>query len=312
LAAIANTKTAKKGVRTKNHDARGASMTPLTRLHRDVAGVAAKYPPLGQAQLAAFGSLCSDAKADDLGGRTRAPTVRDTAAKWMLDIDKALGRYPGALAGYVPVRFAYFLDTLGRLATAIELDRGRAATVSDARGGVDAEESAAAALRAGAVDRLKTFAGDRAAPRQALATASRRSDDDKTGAGVLRSLAQLELAWCKPKGAADAILAAAAGLSEEKAAELTAAADRLEDAGSGARTAGSARANDSPEVNRVEGQMLFEMREARRLFAAAKRRNHVIPALVVPRALYAVFGLGKNGAAADGAEGDAPAPANPA
>ena len=50
------------------------------------------------------------------------------------------------------------------------------------------------------------------------------------------------------------------------------------------------------------------MREARRLFAAAKRRNRVVPTLTPPASRQAVFGLTEGDEAAE----EAPNPTAPA
>lgn len=308
---MANTKSNKKGSTAKLPGNERSAPKPSTRLHADVEDVAARYPALGAVDKAAFGRLCADAKADDLGGRTRAPAVRDGAARWMVTMDEALARYPGALVGYAQARFSYFLVTLARLATAIEIDKGRLVAVSGAKGGAEGERQAASDARTGAIERLTTYAGGRGPELERLATAAGHTDTDDMLANALRSLAELELAWLKSTDPEEKVLVAAAGLSATSAAEVAAAADRLDEAQSGARKAGPARGNDSPDVNRVEGQMLFEMREARRLFAAAKRKNRVVPTLVPPPALRSAFGLSKSGKAA-AEEPAGPLPANPA
>ena len=97
---MANTNRKQIGGRSKIHPAATTPPKPATRLGGDVEEVAARYPRLGRVETEALAGLCSDARADDLGGRTRAPAVRDAAADWMVTMDKALTRYPGALAGY--------------------------------------------------------------------------------------------------------------------------------------------------------------------------------------------------------------------
>jgi hypothetical protein len=277
------------------------ALTTLTRL-------AAKYPALTPTETEAFVSLCSDALADELGRRTRARDVRDDAVRWAIIMDGALTTYPGALTGYAAKRFSYYLATAKALSEQIEHETDKLAHLGSVRGAAEITHAKAIAAREEAIERLTTFAGGRPAERTDVEQAAGTPDDLIRS---LRNLARLEVEWSELFDPTSKVLAAAAGLSFDRAVELRGIAAALGAKSSDAKLEGRVNANDSAAVNRIEGRLLFEMREARRIFNAASERNGVVPKLQPSLATRAGVGL-KHVKATPAAKANQTPPAQPA
>lgn len=132
--------------------------------------------PITLAQRAAFRTLISDTQADDLGKKTRAADVLDEGVRWAVRMDDALHKYPGALDGYSPERFTWYLDCLAALDTAVAAEAARRKRVGAARATASSNRETAAAARDVLASRMQTFAGRRGAEREALAAAIGTSD----------------------------------------------------------------------------------------------------------------------------------------
>jgi len=251
-----------------------------------VAELKARWPVLSDKETEAFESLIGDAQADDLGRRTRSQDVLREAARWAGIIDEALRSYgDGALKDYSPRRFAYYLLATGELTEAIAAETRRAG--ESKRTGAEATRSLATRARKETIERLSTFAGMRPVERNALDEAAGPDQDHAAalGGGVdllvrsLRALAYLEVDWLERNDPASQVLAENAGLSHDDALELRSFAEALSTRKLAAALAGPPAAKDTPTLNRLEGRVLFEMREARRVFAHAHSKSHVVPKL---------------------------------
>jgi hypothetical protein len=255
-----------------------------------LARLSARWPALSELEIEAFSSLATDAQCDDLGRRTKATEVRDEAVRWSMVIDGALKSFPGALAAYSTKRFAFVLHQARALTAIIAAEDARRGRVTGARTSADDARATAMQARAATLERLTTFAGIRAVERAAISEALGQPETVDGLARSLRALSHLESAWIERTDPASRVLADNAGLSAENAETLRAHAENLGTKKVEAALQGPAQARDTPLMNRIEGRILFELREARRIFNAAHERNSVIPALHPSAALRGTLG----------------------
>src|SRR5262249_6495697 len=118
----------------------------------------AQRAPLTNAERAAFHALMTDAQADALGKKTRAADVLAEGLRWAAVLDTALRAYPGALAGYSTVRFAWYLDRLSALDHTITEDAAQRKRRGAARDSASTVRDAVLAARDTLVSRMQTFA----------------------------------------------------------------------------------------------------------------------------------------------------------
>ncbi len=246
---------------------------------------------LSEKETEAFGSLLTDAQADDLGRRTKSQDVVREATRWAALIDGALRSYgDGALRTYSPRRFAHYLAVTSALGDAVVAETRRAGE-SGKRGTAEEFRLAAAEARRETIEKLTTFAGARAVERTSLEEAIGHdiaSEDEVHGhvetsvdrlVRSLRALAYLEIDWLERNDPSSQVLAENAGLSHDDANALRGFAEALSTRKSSASVAPPSLGKDTPTINRMEGRVLFEMREARRVFANAHARSAVVPEL---------------------------------
>jgi hypothetical protein len=268
-----------------------------------LAELRARWPVLTEKEVEAFESLIGDAQADDLGRRTKSQDVLREASRWASAIDTALRSYgDGALKAYSPRRFAYYLSVTTALADAVLAETRRAGEVGKP-GGTEETRSAAIDARRETVERLATFAGARAVERTALEEAVGHDIPSVASRGPgqpdasvdslvrsLRALAYLEIDWLERNDPASQVLAENAGLSHENAVELRSFAEALSTRRLAAALSAPTITKDTPTINRMEGRVLFEMREVRRVFAHAHTRSAVVPELNPASQVAHVFG----------------------
>jgi len=253
----------------------------------------ARWPALSPIERAAFGQLVSEVQADALGKQTKSEAVHDDALRWAVKMDDALRDYPGALSMYSPRRFAWYLECLERLHEEIATERGRRAKVDAARSAVGSARDEALKTRKRLEARLHTIAGAREAEREELSAAMGTTDTDDHLAESLRALSKLGHTWLGRADEESKVLCESAGLSQAEIDEALRCAKALSSSASEAQLEGNAHPKDSAAVNRVEGRMLWEMREARRIFNDAHEENGVISKLEPSASTRHVLGTRK-------------------
>jgi len=239
----------------------------------------ARWPELTVIERSAFAQLVPEAQADALGKQTRAVSVLSQGLRWAVKMDTALRTYPGALASYSAMRFAYYLECLSRLQGELETERGKRAKAQAARTEAMRLREDALMTRKRLVRRLYTFAGAREAEREEVTAALGSSETDEHLAESLRSLAKLAQTYMGRADPESKVLADTAGLSHGDIHAALLSARALASSNSDVQLEGYLRLNDSAVVNRAEGRLLWEMREARRLFNEAHEENPVVPKL---------------------------------
>ncbi len=286
-----------KAAKDKNQDGpSGSHAAAETELRKSKARhvidrVIAGRAPITIAQRAAFRTLMSDVQAADLGKKTRAADVLEEGVRWMVRMDPALRTYPGALDGYSPERFTWYLDCLAALDDAIEQEGARRKRVGVARATASSNRETAIAARDVLASRMQTFAGRRVPEREALAAAIGTADTPDNLTASLVALVRLSRKWLAEKDETSIFLVKAAHLTADVIDAAAQAADALAVKSADASLEGQARAKDSPDMNRAEGRMLSEMFEAGRLFGEANARSPLVPKLSPGRAIRHVFGL---------------------
>jgi hypothetical protein len=131
------------------------------------------------------------------------------------------------------------------------------------------------------VYRLNAYAGRREGLRAEVRAASGTTDGDNLRASVA-ALTKLARGWIRDADEENRLLLEERAIDEERLAHIESLAQGLTGAGVDVSLAGAAAAVDAPEVNREEGAVLFAMIDAMEAFAAAKKRNDLVPRLVPP------------------------------
>jgi hypothetical protein len=278
-------KGAKPNAKAASHKSAAHKAAPTAKQPTGAGALAelqARWPGLSDNEIEAFGSLVSNAQADGLGMKTKAEDVLREATRWALVIDEALRSYgDGALKAYSPRRFAYLLHTATKLEAVLGRTQGKRPSTEGSRTHAEDTRKEAMTARAEAVERLSTYAGLRAAERTQIEDAMLTDTDTSADLLVrsLRKLAFLEIDWLERNDPTSKVLAENAGLAYANAEALRAYADMLSAKKVAAILSGRTDDQDTPTVNRIEGRVLFELREAKRVFDGAHAKNAVVPQL---------------------------------
>lgn len=258
---------------------------------RSVLALIARNGPVDATRRVAYESLLTDAKRADLGTQTRSAGVIADALAYAIVIDQSfMNHAPAVREHYAPGRFAYMLDRLGALIEATEAQAKQRTGTTASRTTAQERDKDARHGRLLLIRKLERVAGDRAPERDALATArgTTQSPTD-LGASIL-GLATLARDWTTRSDAISKVLCEDAGLTEEVVAQVVATAEALTGASTGATLAGRKRGTDDPQVNLLEGTVLYEMLEAKRSFEAAHKGNPLVQRLVAGQATRNVLG----------------------
>jgi hypothetical protein len=237
------------------------------------------WPPLSDAQRAAFAARYSDAQCEEIGKRTKSDGVLRDALAWLPAMAKTLQKSPEAVRRYGQERFVWLLECVRALASE------RACQLADAAGddiwrakAADAEGVARAA-RSELLATLVELADGNPAAQEALHAASGTADRPEQVVSSLLALGDIGRYWLSQAHSAAEVLVESVGLTlaEVKAAE--AAAEALAEACSDRDDEGRVVLRDAPFVNRAEGRVLLEMQAAMRVFGYARERNKQITKL---------------------------------
>jgi hypothetical protein len=248
---------------------------------RALAALIARRGPADPAMAAVFASLLDDPARNALGIKTKGIGVFKDAVDWAVTIDKSLQDVTALVASYYdPVRFAYYLDRVSALDTALVAQEAARTGKGAGRGTVAERETALRKVREDLLFRLERFAGKRKAENEALDAARGRAEDlDVLGKSVV-DLVTLGRDWLALPDKAAHTLAASVGLTAALLDATIAAANDLTAAATDDTLAGRDRAADVPEVNVAEGTVLFEMSEAMACFAHGAKRSPLIARLI--------------------------------
>jgi hypothetical protein len=276
---------------------------------RTLQTLATRRGPVDPALRDAFATLLDDDARNALGVKTKAIGVFKDAVDWAVIIDKTFQSSPALLSrDYAPERFAYYLDRLGALDTVIVAQETSRQGKGDGKGTVAQREASLRKVREDVIFRLERFAGQRKDDNAALDAARGRSDNlDLLGKSIL-DLVTLGRGWLDRGDVATKIIAGTVGLTPALLDGAIATADSFTAAAADVALAGRDRAFDPPEVNVVEGAVLFEMAEVLACFAKANKESPLIPRLTPGDATRHVLGPRKPKAAA----ADPAKPADPA
>ena len=249
----------------------------------------ARHEPITDDEREAFGLLVSDAQADELGSRTQASDIRALAVRWAPVMDAGVRDHGAAVEGFSSARFVHLLERTQALHLAIRDDEDKRNKVGSVRTAVDLVRAQAKTARDTLYRALRTYAGQRAAEREALAAAYGTADPDQSLLSSLAALGKLGQAWIDRPEKTSRILATTAGLTPGVVAATLDAAKKLRSALGDKTMHGPVRVSDSATVNRIEGRLSSELQEARRIFNEANRRTGLVPKLVPSEAVRHVF-----------------------
>ena len=236
-------------------------------------------PPLTDAQRSAFTRQCSAEKADDWGTRTKAINVLHDSERFARDIHSALAAPRGGL-GYTKPRFRFYLEATLDLRDKIAKDRTRSLAQSTAVVSVEKAHDVALVTRETLIERMHAFAEGDDVRASAVAQAAGSTKDDDAILSSLDALLKLARGWLTKPDPADQALADSVGLDSATLDSFESARTALATAHSTSLGSGGKVWRDSPETNRIEGRVLFEMRYAMRLFEGAHGRDGLSPRLI--------------------------------
>jgi len=281
---------------------------PATRADNVLQALAPKWPALTHAERALFASRYSDAKCEAMGAGTKSEGVLSDALGWAPTIDRALTAYPVELRRYGGARFSWFLGCIDGLAAerAAQQSKGGAAAAMKVLS--EKAQKAALAARTELVDSLEELVEGDEKEEAALSAALGSTDRADRIVASLGTLGGYARQWLSRKDERSKSLVKWAGLTLAEVETAENAATALAQAAAGKTLEGAVVARDSPQVNRVEGRVLLEMRAAMRVFNKANARNKHVPRLVPGDASRNALAS----RAAKTAKGDAPKAANPA
>lgn len=243
-----------------------------------IGSLLAQQPGIEEVQRGAYAALLGPVQADELGKKTRAADVLADAVRWAVQMDADLRKYPAALR-YSRARFAFFLESVKALEETIGATEERQKKISSRRDAAGEREAAAKRVRDELVEALRTFAGRRPDERAALEEALGQTDSTEKLLVSLNALRALGQSWLKRDDDVSRVLLAEAGIDGALLARVREATMAVRDAATGATVEGRARVADPPEVNRIEGRVLFEMKEARRIWNGANARIGLVQKL---------------------------------
>jgi len=253
---------------------------PATRADNILLALTPKWPALTNDERALLAGKYADKKCEAMGAGTKSEGVLSDSLGWAPIIDKALSTFPPELRRYHGSRFSWYLECVGKLASerTLQQTKGGAAVVLKAV--VEKATKTALDTRGELVDSLEELVEGDEAEEAALSGALGSTDRPDRIVTSIGTLSAYGRQWFAREDAASKKKVEWAGLSvaEIEAAENAAAA--LAQAAAGKTLEGAVIVRDSPEVNRIEGRVLLEMRAAMRVFNKANARNKSIPKLV--------------------------------
>jgi hypothetical protein len=261
-----------------------------------------EVPALTDPQRAAFTRQCTAEKADDLGRRTRAGNVLRDGERFATTIRGALAAPRGGLA-YSKPRFRFYLEALLDLRDHVAKDGEQSLTQSDAAVGIAQAREAAVVARETLIERMNGFAAGDTARTASVAKAAGSTKDDNAILSALGALLKVARGWLKNADPTDQALAESVGVDTASLDELTTTRTGLADALAKYQGSGGKVYRDSPDTNRIEGRVLFEMRYAMTLFEGAHGRDALSPRLIPGPGTRHVLAPSRKGAAEEPAAG---------
>ncbi len=232
--------------------------------------IRARWPALTDEERAAFDSVSTPDQRMAKGGRTRAIAVAADATRWAGQLDRQMKLYPVLQEHYHPKRFAYFLERTDALVTTL----GTELQLGDDRRVVRQGANDGLALALDARQRLlvvlRRFANRRSA---FVAQIAEARGDEQTPEGLVLSITRLAALGSRWSAAGPGALVETSGLTPQLLRDARAACDSLASAGADVIETGNVEANDTPEINLVEGWVLEEMLRARDDVAEAKKED---------------------------------------
>ncbi len=257
--------------------------------HNLVKSLKAQHPAIHEARRKAYRARSTDPKADQAGKQTVGVDVRECAASWAVIMDETLRKYPGALEYGVP-RFVWFLECFDALHAEITADENRRSPRGAVQCEADTTAKKAVEVRDALLSALKSYTGIRGPERKALVEVVGTTDTKQNLAKSLMALAALAESWLGRTGETAMILAEDSRLTKDKIDAARASASALTSKTVDASMESAAKPQDTPAIHRAEGWMLFEMKEARRLFNEANEKNPLVPKLVPSPSIVHAFG----------------------
>ena len=242
-------------------------------------GYLGEVPALTDPQRAAFTRQCTAERADELGRRTKAGNVLRDGERFASTMRGALAAPRGGLA-YSKPRFRFYLEAVLDLRDHIAKDGERSLTQNDAAVGIAQAREAAVVARETLIERMNGFAAGDTVRTASVAKAAGSTKDDNAILSSLAALLKIARGWLINADPTDQALAESVGVDTGSLDALETARTGLSDAMAKFQGSGGKVYRDSPETNRIEGRVLFEMRYAMTLFEGAHGRDALSPRLI--------------------------------
>ena len=256
----------------------------------------AELPALTDPQRAAFTRQCTAERADELGRRTKAGNVLRDSERFAKVMRAALPAPRGGLA-YSKPRFRFYLEAVLDLRDHIAKDGERSLTQNDAAVNVAKARDAALVARETLLERMNAFAAGDDVRAASVSKAAGSTKDDNAILSSLATLLKAAHEWLINADPIDQALAASVGVDTASLDALETARTALSNALSTYQGSGGKVWRDSPETNRIEGRVLFEMRYAMTLFEGAHGRDALSPRLSPTAGTRHVLAPSRKGAA---------------
>ena len=238
------------------------------------------WPPLSDVQREAFRAQFADDRCERYGAQTQSAAVHKEALAFAHVIDSTLRKHGRELRRYGAARFAWFLECIVALSRArTEMAAGKDDGVP-ARNALDAAVGKAKDVRRELIHALEMLVGDHPSDRAELDSAALAGDKPEVLTESLSELAKIADHWLRRTDGESKALVASVDLRQGDVDLAWAASQQLEAANDRAagRTRGTGK--DTTPVNRAEGRVLLEMRQAMHAFGHANASAREIPKLV--------------------------------
>lgn len=260
-----------------------------------VRALRAKFPALDADEAGYFAARQPVEQAREAGSRTVAATVLPDMARLVVRYEQAREASPTVAAMVTPAQMRWLCDGIVALDAAVaQRDRKgvKRAAVSTA---VTAAWDDARAARNELTSAMEEYAKADDADAASLSAARGNADDGDNAARSLDALSALAAQWLARAGKRAQIAAREASLTAATVQRAREAAKAMRDAlDAEAAHGGTGRlAQDTPEINTIEGQVILSLRMVRHNHRRAQERDPAVPAVQVPDSLKGALGLGK-------------------
>ncbi len=253
-----------------------------------------RYPALDADEVAYFEARQSVEQAHKAGARTVAADVLPDMVRLAVKYEQARAASKTVATFITPAQMRWLCDHIVRLGEAVERRDRKGVTTAVVSTAVQTAWDGGRAVRNELLGAAEEYVKGSEADTAALAAARGAADKPDVTRRSLGSLADLGATWLKRTDKRSSIAAREATLTPDLVERAKAAAEALRkaidaDAQHGAR---GRAAQDTPEINALEGRVELTFRMVRHNHNRAREKDPTVEAVAVPDSLKAALHVG--------------------